>query len=58
MPVPKRKTSRRRRDLGRTHYKITPINLVECDHCSELKKQHMVCPKCGYYKGTQVVEGK
>jgi len=58
MAVPKRKTSKSRRDKRRTHYKLTAPNVVECPHCHEPKLPHRVCPHCGKYKGEEVIEVK
>ena len=56
MAVPFRKVSKTRRDMRRTHYKITANGLVECTNCGAK------CPKCGFYKGAdtskKVVETK
>ena len=51
MAVPKRKTSQSKRDKRRTHYKVGPVNVSLCPNCKEPKLSHIVCPKCGYYKG-------
>ena len=56
MAVPFRKVSKTRRDMRRTHYKITANGLVECSNCGELTKPHHVCKSCGHYDGKQVVE--
>jgi large subunit ribosomal protein L32 len=58
MAVPKRKTSKARRDKRRTHYKLMAPNVVECPHCHEPKLPHRVCPHCGKYKGEEVIEVK
>ncbi len=58
MAVPKRKTSKSRRDKRRTHYKLIAPNVVECPHCHEPKLPHRVCPHCGKYKGEEVIEVK
>jgi len=58
MAVPKRKTSKSRRDKRRTHFKITAPNVVECPHCHEPKLPHRVCPHCGKYKGEEIIEVK
>ncbi|HDD43382.1 MAG TPA: 50S ribosomal protein L32 [Candidatus Desulfofervidus auxilii] len=58
MAVPKRKHSKSRRDKRRTHFKLTPPNLVECPHCHEYKLPHRVCPHCGKYKGEEIIEIK
>ena len=43
MAVPKRKTSKARRDSRRPQ-------------CHELKLPHAVCKKCGYYDGEKVID--
>jgi large subunit ribosomal protein L32 len=56
MAVPFRKTSKTRKRMRRTHFKITVPGLVECPQCHEMKLAHRVCKNCGYYKGREVVE--
>jgi len=51
MAVPFRKVSKTRRDMRRTHYKITANGLVECSNCGAKIRAHRACPKCGFYKG-------
>ena len=51
MAVPFRKISKTRKNMRRTHYKITANGLVKCPNCGEMIKSHRVCPKCGYYAG-------
>lgn len=29
-----------------------------CPNCGEVKLPHRACPKCGHYRGRQVIEGK
>ncbi len=58
MAVPKRKTSKARRDKRRTHFKLKAINVIECPHCHEPKLPHRVCPHCGKYKGEEIIEVK
>jgi len=53
--VPKRKTSRSRRDKRRTHWKITAVGVVECPQCHKPKLPHRLCKECGYYNGKVVV---
>ena len=56
MAVPRAKTSkaRTRRRQG-INMKLTAPNLVECSNCGNLTMQHRGCPKCGFYKGRQVI---
>ena len=49
MAVPKRKTSKGRRNRRRSHSAATEIKLVVCDKCKALKKPHVTCEKCGKY---------
>ncbi len=58
MANPKKKTSRSRRDKGRTHKKLAVPAVASCSHCSQPKPAHRVCPHCGYYNGKQVVASK
>ena len=58
MAVPKRKTSKARRDQRRAHWKLTVPGIVECPQCHEPKLAHRVCKKCGYYDGKQAVAGE
>ena len=51
MAVPFRKVSKTRRNMRRTHYKITANGLVECSNCGAKIRSHRACPKCGFYKG-------
>lgn len=51
MAVPFRKVSKTRRDMRRTHYKVTADGLVECTNCGAKIRPHRACPKCGFYKG-------
>ncbi|MCL2696258.1 MAG: 50S ribosomal protein L32 [Clostridiales bacterium] len=57
MAVPKRKTSKAKRDQRRaSNFKLEQPNLTECPQCHELKPSHIVCKKCGYYDGKQVID--
>jgi large subunit ribosomal protein L32 len=56
MPVPKRKTSKSKRDMRRTHQKLAAPNLASCPQCGEAVQPHHACPSCGTYKGRTVIE--
>ncbi len=58
MAVPKRKTSKSRRDLRRTHKKAAAPNPSLCPQCGEAKMPHAACPSCGSYKGRNVLESE
>lgn len=56
MAVPKRKTSKARRDKRRSNvWKLSAPTLVKCPKCRELKVPHRVCSNCGYYNGREVI---
>ncbi|MBM7581219.1 large subunit ribosomal protein L32 [Caldicoprobacter guelmensis] len=56
MAVPKRKTSRARRDKRRANWKVKLPSIVTCPQCGEAKLSHRACRHCGYYKRRQVIE--
>ncbi len=57
MAVPKRKTSKARRDKRRSNvWKLNILGFSKCSQCGELKVPHKVCGNCGYYKGVQVIK--
>jgi large subunit ribosomal protein L32 len=58
MPNPKRRHSQRRTSTRRAHDALSRHSLSECPNCHEQKMPHRVCPKCGYYKGREVIEAK
>jgi large subunit ribosomal protein L32 len=58
MPVPKRKTSKSRRDKRRTHWKLVLRGMALCPRCQEAKFPHRICPNCGYYKDRQILEAE
>ena len=58
MATPKKKTSKSRRDMRRSHDALTGASDHECPNCGELKLTHNVCPKCGQYSGKEVITQK
>ena len=58
MANPKRRHSKARTSKRRSHDALTPIGLSECPNCHEKKLPHRACPKCGTYKGRDVLEIK
>ncbi|MCT4793802.1 50S ribosomal protein L32, partial [Exiguobacterium artemiae] len=47
MAVPFRRTSKTRKRLRRTHFKLRVPGMVECPNCGEMKLSHRVCKACG-----------
>lgn len=56
MAVPKRRTSRARRDKRRAHDALALPARSRCPQCDEPKMPHRVCTHCGSYRGREVVQ--
>ncbi|MDI6604675.1 50S ribosomal protein L32 [Aceticella autotrophica] len=56
MPVPKRKTSKARRDKRRHSSKLKLPAYVLCPQCHEPKLPHRVCKNCGFYNDREVIK--
>jgi len=54
MAVPKKKTSKSRKNMRRAHDFLTTPSLSICPQCKSPKMPHRVCPSCGTYKGKEV----
>ena len=55
MAVPKRRTSKTRKNKRRTHIKLSAPGMTECPSCGEYKLSHRVCKNCGSYNGEEVL---
>ncbi len=58
MAVPKRKTSKSRRDKRRSHHKISSRNIIEDKKTGEFRLSHHIDLKTGIYNGKQILEPK
>ncbi len=58
MAVPKRKTSKSKRNKRRSHHRISSINIVEDKKSGEYRLSHHVDLKSGIYNGKQILEPK
>jgi len=54
MAVPKRKTSKSKRNMRRSHHALSGVAVVEDSTTGEYKLPHHVSPD-GYYKGRRVI---
>lgn len=55
MAVPKKKTSKSRKNMRRSHHALKQINVVFDETTGEPKLPHHISLNDGYYKGRQVV---
>ena len=58
MAVPKRKTSKSRRNRRRSHIKFTPKNIIEDKKSGEYRLSHHIDLKSGMYNGKQIIVPK
>ena len=55
MPVPKRKTSKARRDQRSSTKFIRAKCFVKCSNCEHTISSHQICEQCGFYKGRKIM---
>ena len=58
MAVPKRKTSKSRRNKRRSHHRISSIIIIEDKKTGEYRLSHHMDLKTGLYNGKQILEPK
>ncbi|MDR2097957.1 MAG: 50S ribosomal protein L32 [Spirochaetaceae bacterium] len=59
MAVPRAKTSKARTSRRQTiNMRLEAPLTVECGSCGNKILRHRVCPKCGFYRGKQIIEPK
>ncbi len=56
MAVPKRRTSRAKRNTRRAHDAIGSPARSTCPQCGEPKRPHRACANCGTYRGREVIK--
>lgn len=58
MPVPKRKSSRARKNKRFANKGLLVKPIAICQTCQAPVASHQVCKQCGYYKGQKVIRTK
>lgn len=56
MAVPKKKTSRTKRNMRRSHHGRSRLQLSTCPRCHYTVPAHTACPNCGTYHGREVID--
>ena len=58
MAVPKRKTSKSKRDMRRSHDTLTAMNIIEDKVSGEPRISHRLDLSTGIYNGRQIIKKK
>ena len=58
MATPKKKTSKSKRNMRRSHDALSGSTYTECPKCGELVRPHHVCGSCGTYNKKAVLVKK
>ena len=58
MAVPKRKTSKSKRNMRRSHKSINQINIIEDKDSGDPRLSHRIDLSTGMYKGRQIINKK
>tara|TARA_B100001250_G_C19571082_1_gene687657 strand:+ start:422 stop:601 length:180 start_codon:yes stop_codon:yes gene_type:complete len=58
MAVPKRKTTKSRSGMRRSHNRVSKKNIIEDKKSGEFRLSHHMDLKTGFYKGRQVLDPK
>jgi large subunit ribosomal protein L32 len=53
-----RRSKARNRRRRAVVMKLESPNIIQCPKCHEFKMPHRVCPSCGFYNDTQVIQEK
>tara|TARA_E500000331_G_C17134228_1_gene659700 strand:+ start:284 stop:457 length:174 start_codon:yes stop_codon:yes gene_type:complete len=56
MAVPKRKTSKARRNKRRSHHRVKDVNILEDKKTGEYRLSHHVDLKSGFYNGKKILD--
>lgn len=53
MGVPKKRKSKMKKALRRSHHAMEALSLATCSNCKTPILPHRLCPSCGFYRGKQ-----
>ena len=56
MAVPKRKTTKSKRNQRRSHHRVSQLNLIEDKKNGEYRLSHHIDLKSGYYNGKKILD--
>lgn len=56
MAEPKKRKSKARSRMRRSHDALKATNSSPCPQCGAARLSHRACPECGHYRGRQVFQ--
>ena len=56
MAVPKRKTSKSKKRMRRSHHRLSSVNILEDKKSGEYRLSHHVDLRSGYYNGKKILD--
>jgi large subunit ribosomal protein L32 len=56
MAVPKKRTTKAKRNMRRSHHGRARLQLGICPKCSQPVPGHTACLNCGTYRGREVID--
>ena len=56
MAVPKKRMSKSKTRMRRSHDALSAPALSTCPQCGASKQPHRVCAECGHYRGRRVFD--
>lgn len=56
MAVPKKRTSKARKNKRRAHHGIDSSHLGRCPRCNQAVRPHHICGNCGHYRDRSVID--
>ncbi len=56
MAVPKRKTSKSKKKMRRSHHALKKVNIIEDKKSGEYKLSHHIDLKSGFYNGKKILD--
>lgn len=56
MGVPRHHLAKGKQGRRRSHLALKAKSLAKCNNCGKVKKGHVICKACGYYRGRMVID--
>lgn len=54
--VNRMRATRAHRDNRRSHHALDDVRLSKCGNCGAMHIRHVLCEKCGTYRGKKIID--